>query len=239
MKTILITGATSGIGKALAIHAAREGYRVIACGRNKDALDELSSNRNIDACQFDVTDLEDARRALSAVKFDIAVLNAGTCEYVDIDNFEPDMFRRVFEPNFFGVVNCVDALLPKLQQGDKLVIVDSMARLLPFTKSQAYGASKAALHYFTKSLEVDLHHKGIKVQAVSPGFVETPLTDKNDFEMPMKISAEEAAQSMLAGIENNKQTVFFPRIFGLILRFMHILPTLLQKRISLSMRKKQ
>lgn len=239
MKTILITGATSGIGKALAIHAAREGYRVIACGRNKDALDELSSNSNIDACQFDVTDLEDARRALSAVKFDIAVLNAGTCEYVDIDNFEPDMFRRVFEPNFFGVVNCVDALLPKLQQGDKLVIVDSMARLLPFTKSQAYGASKAALHYFTKSLEVDLHHKGIKVQAVSPGFVETPLTDKNDFEMPMKISAEEAAQAMLAGIENDKQTVFFPRIFGFILRFMHILPTMLQKRISLSMRKKQ
>ncbi|APD86810.1 short-chain dehydrogenase [Alteromonas sp. Mex14] len=239
MKTILITGATSGIGKALAIHAAKEGYRVIACGRNKDALDELSSNSNIDACQFDVTDLEDARRALSAVKFDIAVLNAGTCEYVDIDNFEPDMFRRVFEPNFFGVVNCVDALLPKLQHGDKLVIVDSMARLLPFTKSQAYGASKAALHYFTKSLEVDLHHKGIKVQAVSPGFVETPLTDKNDFEMPMKISAEEAAQSMLAGIENDKQTVFFPRIFGFILRFMHILPTLLQKRISLSMRKKQ
>ena len=239
MKTILITGATSGIGKALAIHAAKEGYRVIACGRNKDALDELSSNSNIDACQFDVTDLEDARRALSAVKFDIAVLNAGTCEYVDIDNFEPDMFRRVFEPNFFGVVNCVDALLPKLQQGDKLVIVDSMARLLPFTKSQAYGASKAALHYFTKSLEVDLHHKGIKVQAVSPGFIETPLTDKNDFEMPMKISAEEAAQSMLAGIENDKQTVFFPRIFGFILRFMHILPTMLQKRISLSMRKKQ
>ena len=239
MKTILITGATSGIGKALAIHAAKEGYRVIACGRNKDALDELSSNSNIDACQFDVTDLEDARRALSAVKFDIAVLNAGTCEYVDIDNFEPDMFRRVFEPNFFGVVNCVDALLPKLQQGDKLVIVDSMARLLPFTKSQAYGASKAALHYFTKSLEVDLHHKGIKVQAVSPGFVETPLTDKNDFEMPMKISAEEAAQAMLAGIEDDKQTVFFPRIFGFILRFMHILPTPLQKRISLSMREKQ
>ena len=239
MKTILITGATSGIGKALAIHAAKEGYRVIACGRNKDALDALSSNSNIDACQFDVTDLEDARRALATVKFDIAVLNAGTCEYVDIDNFEPDMFRRVFEPNFFGVVNCVDALLPKLQQGDKLVIVDSMARLLPFTKSQAYGASKAALHYFTKSLEVDLHHKGIKVQAVSPGFVETPLTDKNDFEMPMKISAEEAAQAMLAGIEDDKQTVFFPRIFGFILRFMHILPTPLQKRISLSMREIQ
>ena len=77
------------------------------------------------------------------------------------------------------------------------------------------------------------------MQAVSPGFVETPLTDKNDFEMPMKISAEEAADAMLKGIESNKQTVFFPRVFGFILRFMHILPTPLQKRLSLAMREEQ
>ena len=239
MKSILITGATSGIGKALAIKCADNGYSVIACGRNKEALDELSKYSNISGCQFDVSDLEDTKRALANIKFDIAVLNAGTCEYVDLEDFEPDMFRRVFEPNFFGVVYCVNALLPRLKDGDKLVIVDSMARLLPFTRTQAYGSSKAALHYFTKSLEVDLHHKGVKVQAVSPGFVETPLTDKNDFEMPMKISAEEAADAMFKGIESNKQTVFFPRFFGLILRFMHILPTPLQKRLSLAMRKKQ
>ena len=239
MKSILITGATSGIGKALAIKCADNGYSVIACGRNKEALDELSKYSNISGCQFDVSDLEDTKRALANVEFDIAVLNAGTCEYVDLEDFEPDMFRRVFEPNFFGVVHCVNALLPRLKDGDKLVIVDSMARLLPFTRTQAYGSSKAALHYFTKSLEVDLHHKGVKVQAVSPGFVETPLTDKNDFEMPMKISAEEAAEAMLKGIESNKQTVFFPRFFGFILRFMHILPTPLQKRLSLSMREKQ
>ena len=239
MKSILITGATSGIGKALAIKCADSGYSVIACGRNKEALDELSKYSNISGCQFDVSDLEDTKRALASVKFDIAVLNAGTCEYVDLEDFEPDMFRRVFEPNFFGVVHCVNALLPRLKDGDKLVIVDSMARLLPFTRTQAYGSSKAALHYFTKSLEVDLHHKGVKVQAVSPGFVETPLTDKNDFEMPMKISAEEAAEAMLKGIESNKQTVFFPRFFGFILRFMHILPTPIQKRLSLAMREKQ
>ena len=239
MKSILITGATSGIGKALAITAANSGYQVIACGRNEDTLRELSKYSNISACQFDVTDLDDTRRALATVKFDIAVLNAGTCEYVEKNDFEQDMKSRVFEYNFFGVVHCVDALLPRLKQGDKLVIVDSMARLLPFTRTQAYGASKAALHYFTKSLEVDLHHKGVKVQAVSPGFVETPLTDKNDFEMPMKISAEEAAEAMLKGIESNKQSVFFPRAFGFILRLMHVLPTPLQKRLSLAMREKQ
>ncbi|WP_338518122.1 SDR family NAD(P)-dependent oxidoreductase [Alteromonas gracilis] len=239
MKTILITGATSGIGKALAEHAASSNYNVIACGRNKDALSSLAEHPNIEACQFDVTELEETRQALRSLEFDIAVLNAGTCEYVDVDDFEPEMFRRVFEPNFFGVVNCVDALIPKLKRGDKLVIVDSMARLLPFTRSQAYGASKAALHYFTKSLEVDLHDKGIHVQAVSPGFVETPLTDKNDFEMPMKITSSEAAESMLKGIESNKQTVFFPRVFGLILRFMNILPTPIKKRLSLAMREEK
>jgi short-subunit dehydrogenase len=236
VKTLLITGATSGIGKALAEHAADNNYNVIACGRNEEALAELSKHENITSCQFDVTDLNDTKRALADVTFDTAVLNAGTCEYVDLDSFEPDMFRRVFEPNFFGVVHCVDALLPKLKKGSQLVIVDSMARLLPFTRTQAYGASKAALHYFTKSLEVDLHDKGVSVQAVSPGFVETPLTDKNDFEMPMKITSEEAAKAMLKGIESGKQSVFFPRVFGYMLRFMNILPTPVKKRLGLALR---
>lgn len=238
MKRILITGATSGIGKALALHAANNNYSVIACGRNQEALHALAQHANIDTLQFDVTDEQESAKSLNAIHVDYAVLNAGTCEYVNVDEFEPDMFRRVFEANFFGVINCVNGLLPHFKAGNKLIIVDSMSRLLPFTRTQAYGASKAALHYFTKSLEVDLHKKGIHVQAVSPGFVETPLTDKNNFEMPMKITAHEAAVAMLKGIESNKGTVYFPRMFGLLLRFMHKLPEGLKKKLSLSMREK-
>ncbi len=239
MKTILITGATSGIGKALALHAAKNGYSVIACGRNQEALDELAQNERITGCRFDVTDESETQNILREQTFDIAVLNAGTCEYVDIDDFEPDMFRRVFEPNFFGVINCVNGLLPNLRHDKQLVIVDSMARLFPFTRSEAYGASKAALHYFTKSLEVDLERRGVTVQSVSPGFVETPLTDQNDFEMPMMITAEEAAKDMLKGIENEKRSIFFPTLFGLILRIMHNLPTPIQRALSISLRDKQ
>ncbi len=238
MTTMLITGATSGIGEALAQHAADQGYQIIACGRNQDKLDELSHHDNISPLQFDVSDKNATYNALSTCDFDIAVLNAGTCEYVDIEEFETEMFRRVFEANFFGVVNCVNGLLPKLNKGKKLVIVDSMARLLPFTRTEAYGSSKAALHYFTKSLEVDLWDKGVKVQAVSPGFVETPLTDKNDFDMPMMIKVDRAAKDLLHGIEKNHQTIFFPTVFGWIMRFMHILPTAVQRRLSLSMRNK-
>ena len=239
MKTMLITGATSGIGKALALHAAKSGYSVIACGRNQQALDELTENESITGCRFDVTDESETSEVLGQQEYDIAVLNAGTCEYVDIDDFEPDMFRRVFEPNFFGVVNCVNALLPGLNQNKQLVIVDSMARLFPFTRTEAYGASKAALHYFTKSLEVDLQQRGVCVQTVSPGFVETPLTDKNDFDMPMMIGAEEAAEAMLKGIERKKQSIFFPTLFGLIMRVLHNLPTPIQRALSISMRDKQ
>ncbi|WP_421131903.1 SDR family NAD(P)-dependent oxidoreductase [Alteromonas sp. A079] len=236
MKSLLITGATSGIGKALALHAAKNNYRVIACGRNEDALNELSKIDNIESLRFDVSSLESARDALKDVNADYYVFNAGTCEYVDLERFESDMFRRVFEPNFFGVVHCVEAVLPTLKKGNSLVIVDSMARLMPFTRSQAYGASKAAVHYFTKSLEVDLHDKGIRVQAVSPGFVETPLTDKNDFDMPMKITADEAAVAMLKGIESGKSSIYFPRMFGYILRCMNTLTDGLKKKLSLGMR---
>ncbi|MDM7859790.1 SDR family NAD(P)-dependent oxidoreductase [Alteromonas sp. ASW11-36] len=236
-KSILITGATSGIGEALAKLAASRGYRVIACGRNAEKLAELAQTNGIEILQFDVTDAQATTAALADINCDIAVLNAGTCEYVDIDAIEPDMFKRVFEPNFFGVVNCVSALTPQLMAGDQIVIVDSLARLLPFTRSQAYGASKAALHYFTKSIEVDLAHKDVIVQSVSPGFVVTPLTVKNDFEMPMKISVQEAVEDMLAGIERKSSSIYFPTRFSLILRLLNLLPSTLQKRMCVSMKR--
>lgn len=237
-KTVLITGATSGIGEALAKLMARRGFNVIACGRNGEKLAELSKIENIETLQFDVTDEQQTREALAGTNCDIAVLNAGTCEYVDVDNMEPAMFKRVFEPNFFGVVNCTAALVPTLVAGDQIVVVDSLARLLPFTRSQAYGASKAALHYYTKSLEVDLSSRGVIVQTVSPGFVVTPLTDKNDFEMPMKISVEEAAEDLLAGIQKKSRSIYFPTRFSLILRFLSHLPSGLKRKMCLDMKRK-
>lgn len=238
MATILITGATSGIGEALAKRCVNDGHKVIACGRNEEKLAELAKIENITTCRFDVTDEAATKEALAHVKCDIAVLNAGTCEYVDIYNVEPDMFKRVFDANVFGVINVVSALIPALKSGNKIVFVDSLARLLPFPKSQAYGASKAALNYIAKSFEVDLAHKGIAVQTLSPGFVKTPLTDKNDFPMPMVISAEEAAEYMLKGIVSSRASVYFPRRFSFIVRLLNLLPERVQKKICINMRQK-
>lgn len=217
-------------------HAASQGYNVIACGRNADKLETLSSTPNVTSLQFDVSDETQAIRALSGVKADIYVFNAGTCEYVDVENFEPAMFGRVFQANFMGVVNCIAGILPSISSGNQIVLVDSLARLMPFTRSQAYGASKAALYYFGKSLEVDLAKKGILVQTVSPGFIETPLTQKNDFEMPMKITAEEGVKALLKGIKKRKRTIYFPYLFGLMMRCLSLLPINLQ--VSLCKRMK-
>lgn len=235
MTRMLITGATSGIGKALAKHAAESGYDVIACGRNKEVLSELSQHPRIQALAFDVTDKQQVSSALQDVRADIYVLNAGVCEYVDVDAFEADMFQRVFSANFFGVVNCVEVLSKHFKAGQQLVLVDSLARLLPFTRSQAYGASKAALHYFCKSLDVDLSKKGVLVQSVSPGFVETPLTDKNDFDMPMRIGVEDAVKDMLNGIQKRRKSIYFPTLFSVILRTLSHLPNRLKVRLCRAM----
>lgn len=236
MSTILITGATSGLGEALAKEASKQGHSVIACGRNQDKLSELSELDNITTLKFDVTNEQQTKSALSAVKCDIAVLNAGTCEYVNIKHVEPDMFRRVFDINLFGVVNVIASLLPNLEKGNKIVFVDSLARLLPFTRSQAYGASKAALNYACKSFEVDLAHKGIAVQSMSPGFVKTPLTSKNDFPMPMAITADKAAVYMLKGILSSRSSVYFPRRFSWMIRILNLMPEFVHKKLCVNMR---
>lgn len=229
MKDILITGASSGIGRATALAAADAGWRVIACGRNQERLDALSEEQaEIQTLAFDVADVEDCRRALGDVSPDVVLLNAGTCEYVDIDNWDVDLFRRVFDANVFGVVNCLDPLLPNLERGSQLVIVDSMARLLPFTRSQAYGSSKAAVFYLAKTLEVDLKDRGIRVQSISPGFVDTPLTEQNDFAMPMQVSAEDAAKSIMQCITRKTRNGYFPTVFATIVRALSLLPMPLQ-----------
>lgn len=237
-QTILITGATSGIGEALALHAASSGHNVIACGRNEEKLSALSANKLISTCQFDATDQISTQSALHSIAFDIAVINAGTCEYVDAKAIEPDMFKRVFDINVFGAINVVTALLKNARRGNKIVFVDSLARLLPFTRSQAYGGSKAALHYIAKSFEVDLASQGIAVQTVSPGFVKTPLTNKNDFNMPMAISSEQAAHYMLDGILSNRSAVYFPRRFSAFIRFLNFLPAFVQRKLCIGMKAK-
>ena len=231
MNTVLITGASSGLGAALAEQCLARGDRVIACGRNAEALAALRERHGsrVDVRCFDITDradVADALRELPAI--DIAILNAGTCEYLDVEAFDAALVERVFAANFYGAVYCSEALLPHLGSGACLVYVDSLARLLPFTRSQAYGASKAALHYFARTMEVDLADRKLRVLTVSPGFIDTPLTRKNTFSMPMLISPEAAAAGILRGIARGCRSIYVPYGFAAILRVLGALPESVQ-----------
>jgi NAD(P)-dependent dehydrogenase (short-subunit alcohol dehydrogenase family) len=242
MSTVLITGATSGLGAALTGQCLARGDHVTACGRNAEALAALRERHGdqVETRQFDISDRNAVAAALADIpKVDIAILNAGTCEYVDIDRFDAAMVERVFTANFLGAVYCTEALLPSLSAGSRLVYVDSLARLLPFTRSQAYGASKAALHYFARTMEVDLATRGIRVQSVSPGFIDTPLTRKNTFAMPMLISAEAAADGILRGIERGRRNIYVPWGFAAMLRVLGALPECMQVWLASKMKGSQ
>ncbi|MFD2178205.1 SDR family NAD(P)-dependent oxidoreductase [Veronia pacifica] len=231
MKTVLITGATSGIGMKLAEDYAIDGWRVTGCGRSTSALEALSERyQNFDVLRFDTSDQEECEQALGNLVHnpDLIILNAGTCEYIDNGQVDAALFKRVFTTNVFGVVNCLEVLQRSYKEGTHVALMGSTASYLGLPRAEAYGASKAAINYLARTLSVDLEHLGVTVSLISPGFVKTPLTDKNDFPMPMMVTTEEASSTIRAGLEKKKNEIHFPRRFSLILKFIATLPVFLQ-----------
>ncbi|MEM6986794.1 MAG: SDR family NAD(P)-dependent oxidoreductase [Pseudomonadota bacterium] len=227
MKNVLITGASSGIGAALVRAYSANGWQVTACGRDTSRLQALADETGCSLVEFDVADRAACVDKLTELSttWDLVVLNAGTCEYVDdVKRFDARLFERVMQVNVLGTANCLEALLPKMQSGSRVAIVGSMATYLPFERASAYGGSKAALAYMAGSLATDLAPHGVGVSLVSPGFVETPLTDKNDFNMPMIITAEQAALTIKQGLDKGKHHVCAPWLFCAILRVLGRLP---------------
>jgi len=239
-KVIWITGASSGLGRSIALQLANRGALVIATARNQVALDELAAqSTNIRPLTCDITDagacaLLGAQIAAITPHIDQAILNAGNCEYLDFPDPDWAAVRRVMEVNFFGTVNCVELVLPLLRTADKphLVVVASQATAAPFPRAEAYGASKAALQYFCDCLRLDLAGERIDVSVVNPGFVDTPLTRKNDFEMPFLMDVEEAAGRVISKLESRPRRYSFPLRLSLLLSLSKLAPGLWQKAVT-------
>ena len=227
MKTVWITGASGGLGEALALKYAKEGWRVIASARSEDALQALAQQHaGIKPCALDVTAKQGLQARLKEYtdQVDIVIANAGTAEYVDIDAFDSTLFERQFELNVLGVIRTIEAALPMMPSGSQIAIVSSLATELPFTRAQAYGGSKAALDYIAKSLRTDLLSKQIDINLIKPGFIKTPLTDKNDFDMPFLITSKDAASRVYKAILKNKAEFRFPKRMSVLLRVLSCLP---------------
>ncbi|MBD8163105.1 SDR family NAD(P)-dependent oxidoreductase [Erwinia persicina] len=233
MNRVLITGASSGIGLQLARDYAADGWHVTACGRNEERLETLrQAFPQIETCVFDITDLADTRAALSGKLVDLAILCAGTCEYLDHGVVEAEKVHRVMLTNFSGPVNCLDSLLPQMQPGSRVALVGSTASMVPLPRAEAYGASKAALAYFARSLAQDVKRQQVGITLVLPGFVDTPLTQRNDFAMPMIVDVVQASRFIRRGLAKGKAEIAFPALFAFILRVTSRLPLALQRLLT-------
>lgn len=242
MNKVLITGATSGIGRQLAQDYASQNWQVIACGRNQQALEELSSQfSNLETVRFDITDIEQTNNALSSMPFtpELWILNAGNCEYIDDGEMDASLLARVFDTNVIGLSNVIQAIQPHLAPGHRVAVVGSIASEVALPRAEAYGASKAAVSYLARALRLDWADKDVEVSTIYPGFVATPLTDKNTFSMPMIITVEEASQAIRDGLSKGLSNIYFPKRFTWILRFIGTLPYSWQHTITCKMFRSQ
>lgn len=230
---VLITGATSGIGRQLALDYRRAGWQVWGCGRDGERLQELGLH-GITPLQFDARDsVAMAEVAAGLPTLDLVILGAGNCEYMDIaEGFDSALFARVIETNLIATGHALAAFLPRLAAGSRLAIVSSSVSWLPLPRAEAYGASKAALDYLAHTLRLDLASKGIGVTLIRPGFVQTPLTAKNDFPMPCLVTVEEASRAIMGGLAAGRHQIHFPRRFIWLLRLLGALPTGLWLRLG-------
>lgn len=230
---VLITGATSGIGRQLALDYRRSGWQVWGCGRDSERLQALA-DEGIIPLQFDGRDSA-AMAAIAAdlPALDLLILNAGNCEYMDLaEGFDGALFARVIETNLIATGHALAAFLPRLVSGSRLAIVGSSVSWLPLPRAEAYGASKAALDYLAATLRLDLATRGIGVTLIRPGFVQTPLTAKNDFPMPCLVTVEEASRAIMIGLAAGRHQIHFPRRFIWLLRLLGALPTGLWLRLG-------
>ena len=232
-KTIWITGGSTGIGKALAIRFANEGWNVAISARRENLLKELSDRyENISPFPLDVTDKENCKNIFNQVKekfgeIDICFFSTGTWDPKKEKDIDVEQIENVFKINFFGTVNSIKAVEEyyKNRNEGTLAIVSSIAGYRGLPNSTGYGPSKSALNNLAESLYFDFGRHNVRVCLVSPGFIKTPMTDKNDFKMPFLKTPEFAADKIYDGLVNKKSfEIHFPKELTLTLKFFSILP---------------
>lgn len=236
MPVTLITGASVGIGAALARELARRGHAVGLVARRAELLEALcaeivAAGGKAAWAAADVTDraqVEEAAARITAAlgPIDLLVANAGTGVAVKAASAPVDAWMQVFRLNLDGVVYSVGAVLPGMvaRNGGHLAVVSSIAGYRGLPGNGAYSASKAAVTTFFEALRVDLKSHGIAVSTIHPGFIKTPLTDKNRFPMPFLMPAERAATLIADGLAARRSEINFPWQMVWLLKLARLLP---------------
>ncbi|KZB61586.1 short-chain dehydrogenase [Thalassospira lucentensis] len=236
-RTVWIVGASAGIGAALVEKFAKSdagaNTTIIASARSADALSDLAaSSENIHAVPLDVTKPDAVRDAIALIEDrfglpDLVVLAAGIYSPMPVDEFSAKTIRDHFDVNYFGTVNCLETLIPKMRKrgSGEIAVVASVAGYRGLPKAGAYGPTKAALINLCETLHAELGGTGVHLRVINPGFVKTRLTDKNDFDMPYLQTPEQAAGFVYHGLtRGNGFEIAFPPPFVRQLKLARILP---------------
>lgn len=240
---VWLTGASSGIGEALVFELARRGARVAITARRAEVLADVAQRAQalggtVYAFPGDVTKPEEMKQIAERIErevgvIDLAIPNAGTHIFTKPEAFNSREYLELMNINYGGMLHCIEAVLPAMLQRGRGYIapVASLAGIRGLPTAAAYGASKAAMNYFLESLRFHVRRAGVTVTVINPGFVRTPLTDKNEFQMPFLVSAEDSARIICNGLERCRREIAFPWQMALAVRLGRFLPACLYERI--------
>lgn len=233
-KTYWLIGASEGLGRALAQQLDAAGAKVIVSARNKDRLETLCANLNhAIPVPLDVTDDGAIQMAVQNIEqIDGVIYNAGAYEPMKATEWNSDTALRMLDVNFTGLMRVLGALMPKfIQEGrGDITLIGSLAGYRGLPASVGYGASKAALISLAETMRHDLKGTGITIRVVNPGFIDTRLTQKNNFKMPMLMTSEKAAMRVMKAMRSKRFRTDFPAPFSWAIKLINILPDILVYR---------
>lgn len=228
-----ITGGGSGIGRALTLRLAHDGWTVAISGRRREMLEETVrlAGGKVHAFPLDVTDPTAVRQTVLRIEqqlgpIQLAVLNAGLGRFLKLDELHAEIFAEHVRVNYLGAVHGIDALLPAMRarHAGHIVITASLAGYRGLPGGAAYAPTKAALISLAESLRFALEPEGICISVCNPGFIKTPMTEENHFRMPFLMDVDAAAERMYRGIRKRKFEIVFPLRLWLFARLGRCLP---------------
>lgn len=243
-----ITGAGKGIGRALAKRMSEEGWIVAASARTKEDLTSLQDESvpgRMHAFPLDITDATATKNTIREIEHELGplglvILNAGTYIPMSASTFDLEKFRQLIETNLMGTANGLAHIMPEfiVRKAGHIAVVGSLAGYRGLPTSAAYGATKAGLINMCEALRPELEYHGVRLTLINPGFVETPLTEKNDFSMPFLIPVDQAAENIMRGLNRSAFEISFPSRFAFLMKVLRVLPNWLFFKLTRRMMSK-
>jgi short-subunit dehydrogenase len=229
---VWITGASTGIGRGLALSFAAHGYKVAVSARSADKLRELeAASPKIKAFPLDVTNAAAVNATVDAIELEfgtigLAILNAGVWQPMTASHFDLDKAKASMDVNYIGVINALAPVMRAMieRTHGHIALVSSVAGYRGLPKGAAYAPTKAALISLAESLYADLKLKGVAMTVINPGFVATPMTEPNTFPMPFLISTDEAVTAIRRGLDRGAFEIVFPGRMALMMKTLRVLP---------------